>query len=157
MYWVGRTASFFHIAFQKKSSRSSNRWFSFGKSRRFRALHLGYRGAESPGWFDVSPKTLHETWCVSGALSWKCQSLVAHSCGLLNHLNSFCRGMFKLNAKFDADLLLSLFSHFECYGRTVHRLTQWHLPSPLTSTVMSSLFKHVAFQSTLLDCQVTSV
>ena len=37
---------------------------------------------------------------------WSSQSLVAHSCRLLNHLNSFCRGTFELNAKFDADLLL---------------------------------------------------
>ena len=29
---------------------------------------------------------------------WSCQSPVAHSCGLLNHLNSFHRGMFKLKA-----------------------------------------------------------
>ena len=33
--------------------------------------------------------------------------LVAHSCSLLNHLNSFHRGMFKLNAKFDAESLPS--------------------------------------------------
>ena len=51
--------------------------------------------------------------------------------------------MFKLNAKFDADLLLYLLSHFECDGHTVHRLTQWYLLPPLTSTVKSSLFMHV--------------
>ena len=28
----------------------------FGKARSFRAPYLGCRGAESPGWFDVSPK-----------------------------------------------------------------------------------------------------
>ena len=42
-----------------------------------------------------------------------CQSPVAHSCGLLNHLNSFCRGMFKLKAKFSVDLFLYSLSHFE--------------------------------------------
>ena len=42
----------------------------------------------------------------------------------LNHPNSFQGGMFKLNAKFDADLLLYLLSHFECDGHTVHMLTQ---------------------------------
>ena len=31
---------------------------------------------------------------------------VAHSCSLVNHPNSFCRRMFKLNAKLDADSLL---------------------------------------------------
>ena len=43
---------------------------------------------------------------------------------LLNHLNSFCGGIFKLNAKFDADSLLYSLSHFECKGHTVHVLTQ---------------------------------
>ena len=62
--------------------------------------------------------------------------------GLLNYPNSFCRGMFKLNAKFDASFLLYWLSHFECDGRTVHMLTQQQLPSPLTSTVKWSLFTH---------------
>ena len=52
------------------------------------------------------------------------QSPVAHSCGLLNLPNSFCGGMSNLNANFDADVLLYLFSHFECYSHTVHMLTQ---------------------------------
>ena len=78
---------------------------------------------------------------LSGALSWwSCQSPVAHSCGLLNHLNSLRRGMFKLNTKFDAALLLYSLSHFECDSHIVHMLTQQHLPPPLTSTVKSSLF-----------------
>ena len=62
---------------------------------------------------------------------------------LLNHPNSFCRGMFKLHAKFDADSLLYQLRCFECDSHTVHMLTQWHLLPPLTSTVKSSLFKHV--------------
>ena len=32
--------------------------------------------------------------------------------------------MFKLKAKFDADLLLNSLSDFECDGHTVHMLTQ---------------------------------
>ena len=80
-----------------------------------------------------------DTW-VGMLLWWSCQSLVAHSYSLLNHLNIFCRRMFKLNAKFDADLLLYLLSHFECDSHTVHMLTQWCLPPPLTSAVKSSLF-----------------
>ena len=43
--------------------------------------------------------------------------------------------MFKLNAKFDADLLLYSLDHFECKGNTVHMLTQWCPPPPLTTTV----------------------
>ena len=34
-------------------------------------------------------------------------------------------------------------SHVECEGCTVHRLTQQHLPPPLTSTMRPSLFTHV--------------
>ena len=78
----------------------------------------------------------------AGTLSWwSYQSSVVHSCGLLNYPHSFCGGMFKLNVKFDADLLLYLLSHFECTGHTVHMLTQWHLLPLLTSTV-KSLFTH---------------
>ena len=73
-------------------------------------------------------------------LWWSCQSPVLHSCSLLNHLNSFHGGMFKLNAKSDADSLLYSLSHFECDGHTVHMLR--HLLPPLTSTVKSSLFVH---------------
>ena len=50
--------------------------------------------------------------------------------------------MFKLNAKFDADLLWYLLSHFECDDHKVHMLTEWHLLPPLTSTVKLSLFMH---------------
>ena len=39
---------------------------------------------------------------------------------LLNHPNSFCRGIVKL----DADLLLYSLSYFECNDHTVHMLTQ---------------------------------
>ena len=99
-----------------------------GKARSHRAPNLGSRGAESPGWFDVSPKNCMRCDVWAGALLWwSCQSPVAHSCGLLNHLNSFHEGMFKLNAKFDEDSLFYLLSHFECGGHTVHMLSQWHL------------------------------
>ena len=68
---------------------------------------------------------------------------VAHSCGLLNHLNSSSGGLFKLNAKFDAYPVLYLLKHFECNSHTVHMLTQQRLQSTLTSRVKSSLFMHV--------------
>ena len=81
-----------------------------------------------------------------GALPWwSCQSPVAHSCSLLNHPNRFCRGMLKLHTKFDADLSIYLLSHFECDALTVHMFTQKCLPSPLTSTVKSSLFTDVHY------------
>ena len=42
----------------------------FGKARSCRAPKLGFRGAESPGWFDVSPQNsawdvMHEQVCCS--------------------------------------------------------------------------------------------
>ena len=116
-----------------------------GKARSHMVPNLGYRGAESPRWFDVSPEKLYTRHGVWAGVSsrWSCQSPVAHSCGLLNHWNSFHRGMFKLNTKFDADPLLYSLNHFECDIHTVHMLTQLHLPPPLTSTVKSSLFTHV--------------
>ena len=43
---------------------------------------------------------------------------------LLNHTNSFHRGIFKLNTKSNADSLLYLLSYFEYDGHTVHMLTQ---------------------------------
>ena len=80
----------------------------------------------------------------AGALSWwNCQPPVAHSCGLLNNLNSVYGEMSKLNAKSDADLLLYSLRHFECDGHTVHMLTQQCLLPSLTSTMKLSLFIHV--------------
>ena len=84
----------------------------------------------------------HDAWA-SVLPWWSCQSPVVHSCDLLNHLNSFHGGMFKLNAQFVADSLLYSLSHFECDCHTVHMLTQQHLLPSLTSTVKLSLFTHV--------------
>ena len=81
--------------------------FSQGCSEGEWAPNLGCKWVEAPEGFDVSPKscTRHDVW--EGAWSWwSCQSPVAHSCSLLNHPNSFHRGIFKLSTKFDADLLL---------------------------------------------------
>ena len=86
----------------------------WGKARSHRATHLGCSGAESPGWFDVLPK--HSLWdvivWVGALLWWSCQSPVTHSCDLLNHPNSFCRGMFKLSAKLDTDFVALLAQSF---------------------------------------------
>ena len=59
---------------------------------------------------------------------------------LLNHPNSFHRGMFKLNAKFDADSLLYSLNHFQCDVHTAHMHTVRCLPPPLTNTVKLSVF-----------------
>ena len=114
---------------------------SFGKSQKSQGTKSElWWGAESPGWFGVLPKALHETRCT--LLWWSCQSPVAHRCSLLNHPNSFRRGMLKLNSKSNSDSLHYSLSHFECDGHTVHTLTPRCLPPPLTSIVKSSLFMH---------------
>ena len=116
-----------------------------GKAKSHTAPTLGLSVAESPGWFDVLPKNsaqdmMHEqAHCCDEAA----QSPAAHSWSLLNHLNSFCKGMFKLNATFDADSCFYSLCHFECNSHTVHMLTQSYLPPPLASTVKLSLFMHV--------------
>ena len=92
-----------------------------------------------------------DTW--AGTLSWwSCQSPVAHSCSLLNHLNSFHGGMFKLKAKFDADSWLYSLSHFECDDHTIqcalisiyspHWVVQWCRSWPARSAVEVSVFQH---------------
>ena len=111
------------------------------KARSHRAPNLRCSGAESHRWFGVLPKNCMRCEASVGTLSWwSCQSLAAHSCGLLNHPNSFHGGMIKHNAKFDADFLLYSLSHSECNVHTVHMLTQQCLLPPLTSTVKLSLF-----------------
>lgn len=59
---------------------------------------------------------------------------------LLNNQNSVYGGMFKLNAKCDADWLIYSLSNFECKGHTVQMHTR--LAPPLTNTVKSQLSKH---------------
>ena len=106
--------------------------FSFGKSQK----SLGTKSGLQRGWvtwviwcFIKNLYMRHDAW-VGALLWWSCQSPVAHSCGLPNHLSSFFGGRYKLNTNFDADSLLYVLSHFECNGHTVHMLTQWHLPPP---------------------------
>ena len=87
-----------------------------GKARSHRAPNLGCRGSWVTWviwYFAKNPCTRCDTW--ASTLSWwNCQSPVALSCSLLNPLNSFHGGMFKLNTKLDADSLLYSLSHFEC-------------------------------------------
>ena len=116
-----------------------------GKAKNCRAPYLGCRGCWVTWVICCFTKKLCvrcDTW-VGAKLWWSCPSPVARSYGLLNHLNSFHGGMFKLNAKFDATSLFYSLSHCECHGHTVHMLTQGHLLTPLTRTVKSSLFTHM--------------
>ena len=105
----------------------------WGNTRSCRAPNLGCRGAESPGWFDVTTKNCTKCDPWGNTLSWwSCQSPVVHHCGLLNHLKSFYRRMFNLNSKFDADSLLYKLSHFECDDHIVLMAHSVDLLPPLT-------------------------
>ena len=121
------------------------RWFSFGEKLEVSGHPMWtVAGLSYLGDMMFYPKTLYETWCMSRCtVVTKLPSPVAHSCGFLNNLNSFCRGMFKLNAKLDAALLLYLLSHFECSSHKIYMLTQHCLLSTLSSAVKSSMFTHV--------------
>ena len=82
-----------------------------GKAWSHTAPNLGCRGLSHLGDLMFCQKTLQESWCMSRCVVvMKLQTPAA----VLNHLNSFCRGMFKINTKFDADSLLHSLSHFKC-------------------------------------------
>ena len=76
--------------------------FSFGKSQKSQGAKSGFE----QGWvtwvawcFSKNLCMTRDTW--GGTLSWwSCHSPVAHSFGLLNHVNSFHGRVFKLNTKF---------------------------------------------------------
>ena len=82
--------------------------FSFGKSQKSQGAKLGLLGSWVTWviWcFAKNLCTRREAW-VGALLWWSCQSRVAHSCSLLNHLDSVHGEMFKFNTKFNADSLL---------------------------------------------------
>ena len=87
--------------------------FSFGKSQTSQDVKSGLLG----GWVTWVIWSFAKKLCMrcdawAGILLWwSCQSPVAHSCSLLNPVNSFYGGMLTLNAKLDADSLLYLLSH----------------------------------------------
>ena len=86
--------------------------FSFGKSQKSQGTKSGLWGSWVTWVIWCFPKQLGmrcDTW-VGVLLCWSFQPPVAHSFGLLNHLNSFCGGMFKLNSKVDADSCCSTWS-----------------------------------------------
>ena len=131
------------------------------KARSCRVLNLSCRGAELPGsliFVDCSRYTFNilrcsaccrpsRTWITFNRISTIFEVFVPHfylhriHCiileSLLNHLNSFRGGMFKLNIKFDVDLLLYFLSHlnvtatqYTCSLNDIYRphwLVQWSL------------------------------
>ena len=103
--------------------------FSFGKNQKSQGTNSGLKGNWLRGWFDVLPKNSAQTH--SGRIVVMKRPIPCCPwLQLLNHPNSFYRGMFKLNTKSDADLLLYSLSHFECDTHTVHMLNQGCLLPP---------------------------
>ena len=87
--------------------------FSFGKRQKLQGTKSGSEG----GWVIWVIWCYTKKLCAMDTLSWwSCQSPVAHSCGLLNHPNSFHGRMFKLKTESDTDLFLYSRSHFECHS-----------------------------------------
>ena len=115
--------------------------FSVGKSQKSQG---GFRGAESPGWFDILPKNsawdaMHEQVCCCDKAAhhqlltdvdfWIIQIVSTEECSsLTQNLMQIC---------------CCTCCHFECDSHTVHMLTQPHLPSPMTTTAKLSLCTHV--------------
>ena len=107
-----------------------------GKARSNRAPNLSCSRAKSPGWFDVSPKTLHKMCCdeaahhqlPTAAAFWIIQIVsVEEYSSLIQILMQMC---------------CSTCSAIWMHSHTVHLLTQRCLLLPVTSTVKSSLFTH---------------
>ena len=124
--------------------------FSLGKSQKSQGAKSGLQGSWVTWVIWCFSKKLcmrHDAW--AGPLFWwSCQSPVACSCGLLDHLNSFLRGMLKLNTKSDADSLPYLLSHFECDNWTASTA-----PNDKYSEVV--IVHTCTFQCTLLGYRVT--
>ena len=109
-----------------------------GKVRSCRVPNLGCRGAESPGWFDVSLKNsawdvMHEqVCCCDEAVSH--QLLIAAASWIIRIVSVEVRSSLTQNLM-QIHSLLYLLSHFECNGHTVytslncgyclHWLIQW--------------------------------
>ena len=110
--------------------------FSFGKSQMSQGTKSGFRGAESPGWFDVSQKncTRCDVW-VDALLWWSCQSLVAHSCGILNYsvvsmeeYSSFTQNLMHICCSTCSVILNAMATQYTCSFSGIyhpHWLVQW--------------------------------
>ena len=83
--------------------------FSVGKSQKSQGTKSGlYRQSHLGDLMFLQKLCMRSDAWAGTLLWWSCQSPGAHSYGLLNHPNSFHRGMFNLNAKFHPDSLLYL-------------------------------------------------
>ena len=75
-------------------------------------------------------------------LWWSCRPLVTHSCGLLNHLNSFLRNVQAWCSIQCRSVVLLTQSFWMRQPHSAHTHLR-ALPAPLATTVKSSLFVHV--------------
>ena len=107
-----------------------------GKAKSHRAPNLGCRGADSPGWFDVSPKncTRHDAW-VSALSWWSCQSPVAHGCSFLNirvvsakKCSGLTQNLLQIHCSTHSVILDAVATQYTCSLNCVycpHWLIQW--------------------------------
>ena len=124
-----------------------------GKARSLRAPNLGCGGAESPGWFDVSPKTV-QTWRISGHIVcdedahyqlpiamafWIIWILSAEEC------SSLMQNMMWIHCSTHSFILNVRATQYTCSLKGI-------LSPPLYSEVI--VVHTCTFQSTLLGCQV---
>ena len=109
--------------------------FSLGKSQKSQGDKSGLKGV----WVNLGDLMFHQknsAWDVMHERAC-CDEVANHQLPVVVafwNICSFCRGMFTLNTKFDADSLLYLLSHFECVGHSTwslnsiyhpHWLVQW--------------------------------
>ena len=109
-----------------------------GKAKSHRASNLGYRGAESPGWFDVSPK--NSAWDVMHEWACCCDEAANHQLSIaaafwiiqiasMAECSSLTQNLMQIRCS-TCSFILSVM------------LTQQHLLPPLSNTEKSSLFAH---------------
>ena len=117
--------------------------FSFGKSQKLQAPNLGYREAETPEWFDVSPKTLHKTLCMNeyvmvtklpitscpiAAAFWIIRVVSVEKC------SSSMQNLMQIHCSTHSVILNEMATQYTCHSM--------ESTTPLTSTVKSSLLTH---------------
>ena len=114
-----------------------------GKARSHMALNLWCSRAESPGWFDVSPK--YSAWDMMHERTYCCEEAANHQLPIaaafwiipivsMEECSSLTQNLMQI--------CCSTCSAIWMHSHTVHLLTQRCLLLPVTSTVKSSLFTH---------------
>ena len=131
-----------------------------GKGRSHRAPNLCCRGLSHLGdlMFCQKPCIRRDAW-VDALLWWSCQSPVAHSCGLLNHLNSFVeewssvpQNLMLNHCSIFSVILNAMATQYTCSVKGIYSLkclTYRHLQ--YSEVVIVHIFTS---QSTFLGCQL---